>query len=93
MEASERLLRLAKRGLWVICPLYACVKGRSDGTGKPDGEGGVELSRCRERFIFHSVLKNVSDSQVSPVERVLMIADSVSEPVCESLFLLGGVVK
>ena len=53
----------------------------------------MELSRCREQFIFHSVLKNVSDSQVCPAERVLTIADSVSETVCECLFLLDGVVK
>ena len=65
---------------------YACVKGRSDGRGKPDGEGGVEPSRCRERNIFHSVLKNVSDSQVSPAERVLTIADSVSEPCVSACF-------
>ena len=33
VELSERLLRLAKRVLWVICPLYACVKGRSEALG------------------------------------------------------------
>ena len=33
VELSERLLRLAKRGLWMICPLYACVKGRSEALG------------------------------------------------------------
>ena len=81
VEPSERLLRLAKRDLWVICPLCACVKGCSDGTGKPDGKGGVELSRCRERFIFHSVLKNVSDLQVFPAERVLIIVLTNSKNV------------
>ena len=30
VEPSERLLRLAKRVLWVMRPLYACVKGRSE---------------------------------------------------------------
>ena len=40
VELSERLLRLAKRVLWVICPLYACVKGRSDGTGWDGNLGG-----------------------------------------------------
>ena len=33
VERSERLLRLAKRGLCVICPLYACVKGCSEALG------------------------------------------------------------
>ena len=41
---------------------------------------------------FHSVLKTASDVP-TPAERVLTIADNVSETVCECLFLLGGMVK
>ena len=41
VEASERLLRLAEWVLWVMRPLYACVKGRSEALGNLDGKGGV----------------------------------------------------
>ena len=72
VEPSERLLRLAKRVLWVICPLYACVKGRSDGTGWDGNQGVVPPEVSVSVSGFHSVLKTASDVP-TPAERVLTI--------------------